>query len=270
MDPALAVTLIVTSLVFTGIWLIHVSTEDAGVIDFYWGPGFAVIGFITMAFHGTFSIEHTIFMAAITLWAARLTWHLGTRHMRATSEDGRYREMRSQGGKTYWWASLFKVFLLQAVILWVIATPVHIAMRTSVAPDFNVLVFGLGLAIFAVGFVIESVADAQLVRGKKQRAHSDASPQIVEQGLWAMSRHPNYLGEIILWWGLGVSAFAISGSLFALGGPLLLTGVIMGVSLPLTEQWLEKSRPNYAAYKQRVPKLLPRVSAIVGQQQTFE
>lgn len=270
MDPALAVTLLVTGLVFTGIWLIHVSTQDAGVIDFYWGPGFAVIGFITMAYHGTYSVLHIVFMAAITLWAARLTWHLGTRHMRATSEDGRYRQMRAHGGKNYWWASLFKVFLLQAVILWVIATPVHVAMRASVDPNMSMLVFGVGLALFAVGFVIESVADAQLVRGKQARAHSDESPKIVEQGLWAMSRHPNYLGEIILWWGLGISAYAISGNVLALGGPLLLTAVIMGVSLPLTEQWLEKSRVDYAAYKQRVPKLLPRFNAMLGQQQTIK
>lgn len=268
MDPALTVTLIITCLAFTGIWLIHVSTEDAGVIDFYWGPGFAVIGFFTMAFHNTFSLFHLIFMAAITLWAARLTWHLGTRHMRATSEDGRYREMRSYGGSSYWWSSLFKVFLLQAVILWVIAAPVHIAMHSPAPADINVFLFALGLLIFIVGFVFESIADAQLVRFKQQRNHSDAEPKIVEQGLWAISRHPNYLGEITLWWGLGISAYAISGSALALGGPLLLTAVILGVSLPLTEQWLEKSRADYAAYKQRVPKLLPRFAALSNERQS--
>lgn len=261
MDFALTSTLLITCVVFTGIWLIHVSKEDAGVIDFYWGPGFFVIGAVTWLIHGPSSIWHALFLGAIAVWAIRLTWYLGRRHMSAENEDGRYREMRDAGGPNYWWTSLFKVFLLQAVILWIIAAPVHVAMRSGVSEGFSVVLFSAGIVLFVIGFVVESVADAQLSKLKAHRNHRDAAPQLIEAGLWARSRHPNYLGEMILWWGLGLCAFTLSGSFVALIGPALLTAVMVGITIPLTEAWLEKSRPAYDDYRSRVPILLPKLSA---------
>jgi len=251
MDTALTSTLMINACVFTGIWLIHVSREDAGVIDFFWGPVFVLIGTVTFVSEGHLTLYHLLFMAAVSLWAVRLTAHLCQRHLASDSEDGRYRTMREAGGASYWWVSLFKVFLLQALILWLVAAPVHVAMR---APAETVWIGGfvIGLIIFLAGFGLEALADKQLAA-----QHSQNREHIVAGGLWAYSRHPNYVGEIVLWWGLGLSAFAISGNWMAFLGPVLLSTIIRYVSIPLTEEWLVRSRPKYSGYQSDVPLLIP-------------
>lgn len=252
---ALALTFSVTLTCFIGIWLINVMTQDAGVIDYYWGPGFAVIGAINLYLLGTGSFYEWVLLGAVCLWALRLAGYLINRHHGSFGEDGRYSAMRKATGSGFWWKSLFKVFLLQAVILWLIAAPLHVAFGA----DFTeiTLLFWLGIFIFAVGFGFEWTADIQLASGKRTIAYTKAGNALVTNGLWSRSRHPNYLGEIVLWWGISIAAFAISGSLICFAGPALLTFVMLTISIPLTEQHLERSRSGYAKYKKSTPKLLP-------------
>ena len=256
MDAPLLLTLGVTSLAFTGIWLINVLTEDAGVIDYYWGPGFAVIALIHVAFNGLAGPMHAVLLAAIVFWSARLAIHLVWRHHASTREDGRYRAMRDSGGPSFWWSSLFKVFLLQALLLWIIAAPVHIAFGGAQVTAWPAA-FWLGIAVFAAGLAIEWIADVQLARGRLAAPDGGlGESSLVTSGLWRISRHPNYVGEIILWWGIALSAFALSGSAWAFAGPALLSVVIIGVSLPLTEQHMLRTRPGYADYMAAVPALV--------------
>lgn len=256
MNAVLFVTLAVTAVMFTGIWLIHVALKDAGIVDYYWGPGFLVIGAIHVANLSATSPAQWVLLAAITLWAIRLVAYLVPRHLRSHDEDGRYRAMRENGGPRYWWTSLFTVFLLQAMLMWIIAAPVHVALRpaASTPPEgLAAVLFWAGLVIFATGLAIETVADRQLAAGK---ALLPAGTPVTE-GLWSLSRHPNYLGEMVLWWGLGLSAFALSGSMLAFVGPGVLSGVIAAVSIPLTEAHLRRTRPAYEDYARRVPALIP-------------
>ncbi|MEQ8479898.1 MAG: DUF1295 domain-containing protein [Hoeflea sp.] len=253
MDPFLVTSLVVTLMAFTAIWLIHVPLEDAGIIDYYWGPGFAVIGWSGLAFGAEISGVKIALLAAITLWAARLAGQLILRHKLMNGEDARYLKMRRSGGPQWWWRSLYKVFLLQAVILWLVAGPVHAIVM---APSSAVLsIVGLaGIALFMIGLAIETAADWQLYRHRKN-GHGNA--RTLASGLWAYSRHPNYLGEITLWFGLGLAGFDLSGAWWALAGPVALAAVIRFVSLPLTEQHLIESRADYADYAARTPVLLP-------------
>lgn len=253
MDPFLITSLIVTLIAFTAIWLIHVPLEDAGIVDYYWGPGFAVIGWTGLAFGAEGSATKVLLLSAITLWAARLATQLILRHRLMPSEDARYLKMRQNGGPQWWWRSLYKVFLLQAIILWLVATPVHAIVG---APgDASLSLFGhAGLGLFLVGLGLESVADWQLYR---HRLEGKSGKQTLSTGLWAYSRHPNYLGEIALWFGLGIAAYDLSGAWWALAGPVALAAVIRLVSLPLTEQHLMASRSDYADYAARTPVLLP-------------
>ncbi|WP_420409005.1 DUF1295 domain-containing protein [Hoeflea sp.] len=253
MDPFLVTSLVVTLMAFTAIWLIHVPLEDAGIIDYYWGPGFAVIGWSGLAFGAQSSAIKIALLAAISLWAARLAGQLILRHRLMDGEDPRYLKMRRAGGPQWWWRSLYKVFLLQAVILWLVASPVHaIVMAPSTAALSFVGV--AGIALFLAGLAIETIADWQLYR---HRLSGRAAGQTLTSGLWACSRHPNYLGEITLWFGLGLAALDLSGAWWALAGPVALAAVIRFVSLPLTEQHLMEWRADYAAYADRTPILLP-------------
>ncbi|MEL6920062.1 MAG: DUF1295 domain-containing protein [Pseudomonadota bacterium] len=188
------------------------------------------------------------------MWSHRLAQHLVRRHHASHGEDGRYAEMRASGGPNFWWTSLFTIFLLQATLLWLIAAPVHVAFGHGNAA--NGALFGFGMAVFIVGFLLEWIADYQLATGKNDIPQADRIGAMFTSGLWGVSRHPNYVGEMILWWGLAIAAFAISANPFALAGPLLLCTVMIAISIPLTEQHMLRTRPSYAEYQKRVPMLM--------------
>lgn len=247
--PSLYVTLVA----FTAIWLLHVRYEDAGLVDYYWGPGFAVIAWLELWLSGTASLARIGFAAVVTLWAARLTIQLVGRHLELREEDGRYATMRRKGGRHWWWRSLYKLFWLQALILWIVATPVHSVGNASA--DASLGLPGIfGYAMFAAGFAVEVIADAQLARHRHERPDRSV---VLDTGLWRFSRHPNYFGEIVLWFGLAIVAWDLSGTLWAFAGPVILALVIRFVSIPITERHAAASRPDYAGYAQRVPALLP-------------
>lgn len=255
MDAALTITLVITCLCFTGIWLINVMTRDAGVIDYYWGPGFAVIAAVHLYIHGSGSVHEWILFAAVCIWAFRLAYYLVGRHHNSTSEDGRYLEMRENGGPNFWWTSLFKVFLLQAVLLWMIASPLHVAFGAQATANSGL--FAAGIMLYLGGFAFEWIADKQLARGKQDAEDAGFSNSLYVRGLWGKSRHPNYFGELTIWWGLAIAAFAISNAWIAFIGPAILTLVMRYVSIPLTEQHMLRTRVDYAAYVKTVPMLIP-------------
>ncbi len=267
MDAAFAITLSTTLglslLAFTGIWLIHVFTQDAGIVDYYWGPGFAVIGIVYAAIIGISGLAQWLFLLAVIVWAVRLGGHLVVRHRGSHVEEARYAAMRTAGGPGWWWASLFKVFLLQGALQWMIAAPVHVALSPASTGTGAGFAFWAGMAIFAVGFAIEWIADNQLASAKRDLSAQGEAPVLYEGGLWGVVRHPNYLGEIMLWWGLALAAAALSGNAIAFAGPVLLTLAIVGVSVPLTEQHMRRSRPGYNDYVRRIPAVLPRLRATV-------
>lgn len=258
MHTALAATLFVTLLAFTGIWLIHVRFRDAGYVDYYWGPGFAVIALISGWMNG-YTIASAVLTGTVIIWALRLSAYLIARHRKSTLEDARYAAMRATGGREFWWKSLFSIFLLQGFLQWVIAAPLHMVSTSSHVGDWSSPLFIGGLLVIAFGLSVEWIADLQLSR---HRESSSAPGRLMTLGLWSISRHPNYLGEIILWSGMGLAAFSVTHSLIAFAGPVVLAIAMIGVSIPLTETHLRKSRPQYEAYAARTPKLVPRLAAL--------
>lgn len=251
----LLLSFVITLFAFALLWAVHIPIKNAGVVDFYWGPGFAVIGIFYWFSSGKFSIPQFVLLALICIWAARLSFYLVARFLQHSSEDRRYTAMRRQGGANFWWVSLFKIFTLQAVIMWIIASPVHVGLLSSnIESDTNSLVI-LGALIFMVGFTIEIFADRQLSAFKKQNPGGNA---LFTSGLWSWSRHPNYFGEAVLWWGLGIIAFSISGSFWAFLGPAALTLVMVGVSAVITDRHMADSRQEkYSSYFQSTSNFVP-------------
>lgn len=261
MEAPLATSLAIACIAFTGIWLINVATRDAGIVDYYWGPGFAVIAVVHALMTGISGTAQWLLLAAVSLWAFRLAFHLISRHAGSTGEDARYAAMRASGGETWWWVSLFKVFLLQGVLQWMIAAPVHAGFSEAALGAATGVLFWAGMAIFAAGLAIEWIADLQLSQAKADLSGRTGEPVLYEGGLWGLVRHPNYSGEIMLWWGLALAAHAVSGLAIAFAGPVILTLAIAFVSVPLTEQHMARSRPGFARYAARVPALVPGLRA---------
>ncbi len=253
-DPILG-TLALTLLILSILWRIHVALHDAGIVDHYWGPGFLVIALVWLPYTNASTSAIVLLFALLTIWAIRLTVHLVVRHRKTTGEDSRYAAMRAAGGHKWWLRSLVTVFWLQAIILWAIASPIHVLMGVAANTPVSWGMAAAGTAIFAIGFMIETIADAQLARFR-----SDASNQgkLLTSGLRAWCRYPNYFGEALLWWGIGLVAFAASASAWAFAGPLLLTILLLRVSgVMMLDRSLGSTKAGFAEWAARTNAFIP-------------
>ncbi len=235
------------------VWIASVRRRDVGIVDIWWGPGFAILAWQYCALPGAFRPRPLLLGALITMWGARLAWHIATRH-RGAGEDPRYAAIRAGHGAAFWWRSLFLVFWLQAALIWFIALPVLAVGSASRPAPFGVL-DAAGLGLFAIGFAFEAIADHQLRRFK---AATGNRGKVLDRGLWRYTRHPNYFGDALLWWGLYLlSASAPAGPL-TIASPALMTFLLMRVSgVTLLEKNLRTSKPEYAAYCARTPAFIP-------------
>lgn len=247
------------ALAFFLLWLASAWRRDVSIVDIVWGPGFllAVLVWRLLAEDGPLPDQNQaspvrwLYLGLVALWALRLALHIAWRHH---GEDYRYRAMREKRGKTFVWSSLFIVFLLQALLVVVIALP-HLWIQLGDRPDSLVATDWLALALFAVGFSFESVADWQLARFKADPANRG---KVMRKGLWALSRHPNYFGEATLWWGFYAGALASAGGWMTLPSVLLMTVLLLKVSgVSLLESTIVERRPEYRDYIASTSAFLP-------------
>ena len=199
--------LVVCVAMFTLFWLISLPLRNAGIVDILWGPGFVVMAWLyLLVVRGEPNARGLLTCALVTVWGVRLGGYLLLRNA-GHGEDFRYRSWRDQAGRRFWWISYFKVFLLQAVVLWVVSSPVILAQSDGAASDWSILDL-VAMTLWIVGFLFEVISDWQLTRFKKDPANAG---QVMRSGLWSLSRHPNYFGEALLWWGIGLLAFPTGG-----------------------------------------------------------
>jgi len=232
------------------LWLLSLRIRDASIVDIFWGPGIAGVVDIA-AFLGQASgprVSAALFL--VNLWAIRLAAHLFARH---DGEDHRYAAMRRQYGARWWWWSLVQVFLLQAILIWFIAAPLVAAVlsgRGTMGPiDY------LGIAIAASALIYEALADFQLARFRADPANMG---KVMDRGLWRWSRHPNYFGEAMMWWGFFLIGYSASHAWWLALSPLVVTFLLLKVSgVSLMEEKIEDRRPAYADYKRRVSAFIP-------------
>ncbi len=235
---------------FTLLWGVSLRLRDASIADPFWGPGFLLAGAAYLGAHGNVTPRGILAVGLVAVWAARLGLHL-LRRNRTHGEDPRYAAMRAGHGERFWWVSLGTVFWLQALLLWIVSLPVLGAV-VGEAPlgawD------AAGAALFAGGFLTEAMADAQLARF---RADPASRGTVMDRGLWRYSRHPNYFGDALLWWGLYLLAVG-AGAAWTVAGPALMTFLLLKVSgVALLERSLAKGRPGYAEYVRRTSAFVP-------------
>lgn len=242
----LAVVLVAMTL----LWLVSVRLRDASIIDAFWGPGFALVTLAYLVADGRFHPRGILALSLVSLWAARLGHHLFRRN-RAKGEDPRYQAWRAEHGERFVWVSLFTVFWLQAVLLWIVSAP---QLGSVISATSLGLVDGIGTLVFLAGFVMEALADRQLTRF---RADPVNVGRVLDSGLWRYSRHPNYFGNAVLWWGLYLVAVG-GGAAWSAFGPLLMTYLLLKVSgVSLLERTLRTSKPGYQAYIDRTSAFVP-------------
>jgi steroid 5-alpha reductase family enzyme len=240
-----AVTLMLTA------WLLSLRLRDAGVIDGFWGSGFVLLTWIYWALAGGTAERKLLLAVLVTVWGCRLSLHI-IRRNHGKPEDYRYGEMREKHGERFPIVSLFTVFLLQAGLLWVLSAPL---LQGQWAPAPLGLLDLAGIALFAVGLFFESVGDRQLARF---RAEPGNRGKVLRTGLWRYTRHPNYFGDAVVWWGFFLIALATPGSAWTVFSPILMTFFLLKVSgVVLLEKKLVRTRPEYADYVARTSAFVP-------------
>ncbi|GAA4931609.1 steroid 5-alpha reductase family enzyme [Actinomycetospora succinea] len=232
------------------------ATGRHSVVDVTWGLGFVAVGIVAYLISGVMGVGdagvRTVALALVAVWGLRLAIYIGLRN-RGKGEDPRYAAMlgddHAPGAVTS--TVLRKVYLPQAGVMLVVSLPVLAAMvrASTVLP-----VVIVGVLLWLVGFVFESVGDAQLSAFK---ADPENKGKILDSGLWRYTRHPNYFGDACVWWGIFVVAAGHPWALVTVVGPLLMTYLLVSVTgKELTEKSMS-GRPGYDEYVRRTSGFLP-------------
>lgn len=248
------IPLLVALIAFAAIWPVSVRRTDASLVDLAWAPGFAIqVMIAALLLHAVGPIGWLL-VGLVTIWSARLGYVLIRRRVREGREDARYTIVRNAWGPAFWWKSFFIVFVLQAVLQWLIALGPISGVVTAQGSIDGISILGTCVAI--AGLLLEARADQELDAFKS----GSKSNGLLVTGLRRHVRHPNYMGEIIFWLGIGVICVS-AGAWLGLISPVLITLFLVFVSgAPLLDERLGATRPEYASYKAQVPAFLPRLT----------
>jgi steroid 5-alpha reductase family enzyme len=235
------------------VWVASLELDDASIIDVFWGIGFVLIGLLCAA-GGQGAPGRRVALAAMaTVWGVRLAVHIGRRN-HGQPEDPRYARLRLRDIDRFWLTSLYRIYLVQAVLMWVVALPLVAGSAAGPSRGLGLLDLAGGV-VWAVGLAFEAVGDLQLARFKADPANRWA---VMDRGLWRYTRHPNYFGDVVVWWGIGIVGLAGGGAWWALVGPALNTLILVrGTGKPLLESTIGQRRPGYADYVRRTSGFVP-------------
>ncbi len=230
--------------------LVARSRGQVSVVDITWGLVFVAIAWISYAV-GTGSWRSLLLAVLVTVWGCRLAWHIRTRAL-GRGEDPRYEEMLSNApeGQRFSYA-VRRVFLVQGLAAWFVALPVQVAAATDEPLGW---VAACGVLVWLVGLTFEGVGDAQLARFK---ADPTTKGKVMDRGLWAWTRHPNYFGDAAVWWGVWlVAAGAWPGVLTVLSPVVMTYFLAFATGARLLEKEMAK-RPGYTEYQANTSMFFP-------------
>lgn len=246
---------LIFGLTFVGIYfavffLWGTATKNNSVVDIGWGFGFVLLAWALIARAGQIGIHQWVMTGLISIWGLRLTYHIVKRNW-GKPEDFRYANWRKEWGSWVIPRAFIQVYMLQAFLMWLISLGL-LSLPEQADQSWGWLA-SAGLLIWMIGFFFESVGDAQLrsfIKKPESKGH------VMTQGLWKFTRHPNYFGEAVQWWGLFLIALQAGGGIFTILSPVTISCVLGFISIPLLEKKYMK-RPEFQKYAARTPLFFP-------------
>ena len=239
-------------------FVVSLGAKTNTVVDFFWGIGFVLVAWYSLLFRSSFEVRQILMTLFITLWGMRLSSYLIYRFW-FKGEDLRYLDMAKQWGGNFYVQSFFKIYMLQAILLYLISTSLIVINTHPGSATLGVIDF-LCFGLWMVGFLCKIIGDRQLQLFLSQSEHKGS---IMDRGLWYYTRHPNYFGEMLMWWSLWALAFSVSGELMVIISPLTITGIFIFFSVPITEsQW--DGNIKYQDYKKRTNALIPWIPSKIS------
>lgn len=238
---------------FTLIYGVALIRNDYSTVDVFWGMAQVVLVGALVFYLDGHGLSHWIIYGAIMLWGLRLSWYLYRRNWHKP-EDFRYQAMRKKWVKLEKLQAYIKVYLLQSGFALLMGITV-IALGTLSLHSTGLFIGGA--LLFILGFIFETLADAQMMAFQKIKKPGE----ILTTGVWKLSRHPNYFGEVTVWWGIGIMALAHADAFLTamvmLVSPVTITYLLLGLSgIPILEKRYEGD-PNYEAYRKKTRAFFP-------------
>lgn len=238
-------------------WLLSVVFKRQHIADIFWSLGILLITLVAWLWNGFSSIALSLVTLLTLVWAVRLAWNNYLKY-KGQPEDRRYQAL-SKDWKNVLLESYLKVWLLQGGLMILLGMSALSLSGDSEVGSLNLLL--LGLIVWGVGFYFESVGDRQL---KQFKDNPDNKGKLLTTGLWAYTRHPNYFGEVTMWWGIWLIAASSGWWWLALISPLTITYLIVKVSgVPMAEShYDQQNREDWEAYKKKTNKLIPWMNKV--------
>lgn len=231
-------------------WLISLPKRDVSIVDSLWSLLFFLAAGIYLGTAPAPGLTSIIVPVMVGLWALRLSAYITWRNW-GEEEDRRYQQIRERNQPGFAYKSLYLVFGLQGVLAWIISLPLLVAIHANAPLDW---LGYLGILLWLVGMVFEAGGDWQLARFKADPANRG---KVLDSGLWRYTRHPNYFGNAMIWWGFFLLASS-AGGWWTVVSPALMTFLLLKVSgVTLLEQDISDRRPEYRAYIQRTNAFFP-------------
>jgi len=243
-----------TSLLFvfmTTIFVFALWLKDNSIVDVAYGVAFVIIGWVGFIILGNGHMRQWLLVILVTIWGVRLAGHIFLKKQ-GKGEDFRYRQWREEWGDTFVWRSFLQVFMLQGAVIFLVALPIQLVINAPGEPLGHL--DRIGLLIWLFGFGFEAIGDWQLLQFKKDPENKG---KIIQHGLWRYSRHPNYFGEAVLWWGIFLIALKAQYGILAIISPILIDFLLLKVSgIPMLEAKYE-GNPDFESYKARTNAFFP-------------
>jgi steroid 5-alpha reductase family enzyme len=234
-------------------WLVSLLRGDASIVDIIWGFGFVLVAWTAFVVGDGYEPRKWLITLLASAWGLRLSIYLFFRN-RGKGEDYRYRAMRRRWGPRFPVISLVTVFGLQGLLMFIISMPLQVAQLSGMPRALGVLDY-VGLVLWLTGFAFESIGDLQLARFKADPANAG---KVMDRGLWRYTRHPNYFGDAVLWWGLFAIALSRWENVAVIFSPIVMTVLLTRVSgVPLLEASLRRRRAGYEEYVARTSSFIP-------------
>jgi steroid 5-alpha reductase family enzyme len=234
------------------LWLVSIRLHDVSIVDPAWGPMFVVVAVVAAVVGGGGAGRRWLVVVMTALWGLRLGSYLLARKLSDPEEDRRYARMRRSKGDRFVLWSLGMVFGLQGLLVLVVSLPITASSVRGAGIGAASIP---GVALFLVGLGFEAVGDEQLRRFKADPANSG---QVMNRGLWRYTRHPNYFGDVCVWWGIWLTVLPGGDTWWSAVGPAAMTFLLVRVSgKAMLERDIGKRRPGYAEYIAQTSGFLP-------------
>ncbi len=231
-------------------FILSIIKKRNDLADIAWGLGYILLS-VFYLITTEISQRGLLIYSLIFIWGLRLSIHIFLRN-KGKQEDFRYQKWRNEWGKSFYLRSYLQVYLLQGFLLLLIVSPATIVSAFS-QPTLGFLDY-IGVVIWLVGFYFEAVGDYQLMEFSN---NPENKGKIIKHGLWKYSRHPNYFGEVVMWWGIFLIALNSPYGIYALISPATITLLILFVSgIPMLEKKYENN-PEFKEYKKRTSAFFP-------------